>query len=235
MNVNPRVIDTAGAAGPVRRVWYTAYGSNTHRDRLARYLAGGRLPGTDLTYPGCRDPRPPAASAPVELVGQVYFATESPVWTGGRAFYDPRTEGRALARAHLVTVGQFSDIVAQEMNREPGADLDLSEVMEHGRAVLGPGRYETLVCPGTLDGCPVLTFTAPWGVRGIAWNKPSAPYVRVLASGLLDAGAWDVRTIAEYVVSCPGAAGAWKTGEVAELIREQGDMGLPAPPDSGPR
>jgi hypothetical protein len=66
----------------------------------------------------------PSRSIAVELTGAMYFAIESPVWGGGRAFYDPQAEGRVLARADLVTTDQFADIAAQEMYRAPGANLD---------------------------------------------------------------------------------------------------------------
>ena len=133
-----------------------------HTERLRCYLEGGRPPGSSRTYPGARDPRMPVRSAPVELPGTVYFATESPVWTGGRAFYDPTAPGTVWARAHLVTVGQFADIATQEMYAVPGEDraLDLGldtaliTALASGIARLGPGRYETLVCPGSLDALP---------------------------------------------------------------------------------
>ncbi|MFI5758149.1 histone deacetylase [Streptomyces sp. NPDC051569] len=189
-----------------------------HLDRLGCYLAGGRPPGASRTYRGCRDAQAPAASVPVEVAGTVYFATESPVWTGGRAFYDPDARGGVLARAHLITAEQFSDIAAQEMYEEPGTDLDLTEALVRGRAVLGGGRYETLVRLGTLDGFPVLTFTAPWSMEQIEWNKPSAAYVRHLSAGLMEAGAWDVAAVAAYVAARPGAAGHWSAREVADLI-----------------
>ncbi|MGK5630736.1 histone deacetylase [Streptomyces sp. URMC 123] len=204
-------------AGPRDLVWYTSYGSNTHSGRLARYLGGGRPAGGALTHPGCRDRGPARASAPVELDGVVYFATESLVWTGGRAFYDPDAPGRVLARAHLVTTQQFSDIAAQEMYGRPGGDLDLTEVLRTGRAVLGPGRYQRLICPGTLDGHPLITFTAPWSLTDVAWNAPSEAYVRHLCAGLLEAGAWTPAAVAEYVASRPGAAGTWTPSAVAAL------------------
>ncbi|MFI0977162.1 histone deacetylase [Streptomyces sp. NPDC021093] len=211
----------AGDGRSPRLVWYTSYGSNTHARRLSYYLAGGRPPGAALSNPGCRDPRPPAESVPVELDGVLYFATESALWTGGRAFFDPAAAGRVLARAYLVTEQQFCDIAAQEMYRRPGGpDLDLSGAVRDGRAVLGPGRYETLVCPGTLRGHPLLTFTAPWGVDDVAWNRPSAAYLRHICAGLTETGAWSAETLAAYVAGCPGAAGAWSVREVAELLRE---------------
>lgn len=244
------------AAATAGAVWYAAYGSNMHRDRLRWYVEGGapaagpRAPGasqgsggtgnaggtgsagapaagphhasgTDSggarAYPGCRDPRMPRESVAVELPGTVYFATRSPVWAGGRAFYDPGAAGRAWARAHLITAEQFSDIAAQEMYRAPGRDLDLGEALRTGRQRLGPGRYETVVCPGALDGVPLLTFTAPWGVDGVEHTVPSASYLAHLAAGLRDAGAWTADRIAAYLAARPGAAGHWTTEQVAAL------------------
>jgi hypothetical protein len=201
------------------RVWYASYGSNMHVDRLAAYIRGGRPPGAVREYPGCRNPAMPVRSIPVELTGAMYFATESPVWGGGRAFYDPEVDGRVLARAHLVTTDQFADIAAQEMYRAPDVDLDLEGVLTSGRAVLGEGRYETLVCAGQVEGLPVLTFTAPWRMSDVEWTRPSAAYVRFLAAGLLSAGAWDLEAVASYVAACPGAAGHWSAQSVVDLLR----------------
>jgi hypothetical protein len=191
-----------------------------HLDRLAAYIQGGQPPGAAKEYPGCRDPAMPTRSIPVELNGAMYFATESPVWGGGRAFYDPHATGRVLARAHLVTVQQFADIAAQEMYRAPGADLDLTAALTQGRSVLGEGRYETLVCAGQVDDLPVLTFTAPWGMDDVQWVPPSPAYVRFLATGLLSAGAWDVEAVASYVAACPGAAGHWSEQGIIDLLSE---------------
>ncbi|WP_343036020.1 histone deacetylase [Streptomyces cyaneogriseus] len=155
----------------------------------------------------------------MELTGAMYFATESPVWGGGRAFYDPDASGRVLARAHLITVEQFADIAAQEMYRQPGVDLDLVDALTQGRDVLGGGRYETLVCAGQVDGLPVLTFTAPWGMNDIQWVPPSPAYVRFLASGLLSTGAWDEDAVATYVAACPGASGHWSSKDIAALLK----------------
>ncbi|MGP4083311.1 histone deacetylase [Streptomyces sp. KR55] len=204
------------------QVWYTSYGSNMHLDRLAFYIRGGQPPGTAKEYPGCRNPAMPTRSIPVELTGAMYFATESPVWGGGRAFYDPQVSGRVLARAHLVTVDQFFDIAAQEMYRDPGMSLDLVDVLRNGRAVLGEGRYETLVCAGQVDGLPVLTFTAPWGMDDVQWVPPSPAYVSFLSSGLLSAGAWDLQAVASYVAACPGASGHWSEQAIATLLGEWG-------------
>lgn len=203
----------------VSRLWYVAYGSNTHRARLDAYLRGGRsADGGDRTYPGCRDPRPPERTVGVMLPGALYFATRSPVWGGGRAFYDPAVAGEIPARAYLLTVGQFSDIAHQEMFRAPGTELDLRRVLRHGRDRLGPGRYETLVRAGTLDGLPLLTFTAPWGLHEVPPVAPTGPYLRQLGSGIAEAHGWPVARVARFLASCPGAAGHWSAPAVEAVL-----------------
>lgn len=182
--------------------------------RLGRYLRGGR------------DAAVPRESRGVVLPGVVYFATESAVWGGGRGFYDPVADGRVLARAHLMTAGQFSDIAAQEMSREPGSEIDLGEVALRGRVELGPGRYETVVRVGEVEDVPMVTFTAPWGVGGVELREPAAAYLRHLALGLRAAGEWSDVEIAGYLAGCPGAAGRWSVDGVLALMGVMGVMGV---------
>ena len=200
-----------------RPVWYVSYGSNMRAARLACYLAGGTPEGTDHVYPGCRDPSPPRASLGCELRGGVYFATRSPVWGGGRAYYDLELPGVAAARAYLITASQFADIAAQEMYRRPGEDLDLRGVLATGRAELGPGRYETLLHVGDHDGHPMLTFTASWTAAQATYTAPSAAYLRMLATGLREAHGWGVDRVAGYLAGLPGAAGVWTPAAIAAL------------------
>ncbi|MEU8540043.1 histone deacetylase [Streptomyces sp. NPDC048717] len=187
-------------------VWYVAYGSNMRAERLGRYLAA------------CRDTAAPRESRAVVTAGTVYFATESRVWGGGRAFCDPGAPGAVWGRAYLLSAGQFSDIAAQEMYREAGADLDLGGVLARGRAEFGPGRYETLVRVGELDGVPLLTFTAPWSLGEVELRAPVAAYLRQIAAGLREAGAWSDAEIARYLATRPGVAGCWGEAELRGLI-----------------
>ncbi|MFC9331148.1 histone deacetylase [Kitasatospora sp. NPDC057015] len=189
-----------------------------HLARLSSYLSGGRAPGAARVHPGCRDRRPPRRAVPALLTGQLYFALESRTWTGGMGFYDPSEEGELPVRAYLLSTRQFADIAAQEMARAPGAELDLREVLTAGRARLGPGRYETLVCAGLLDGLPVLTFTAPWRRADAALNRPAAAYLAHLGAGLREAHGWGNGRIAAYLSSRPGAAGEWTPAEVEGLL-----------------
>ncbi|HEX3791048.1 MAG TPA: histone deacetylase [Pseudonocardiaceae bacterium] len=203
---------------PDQLVWYVSYGSNMHAERLNCYLAGGVPPGGTFACAGARDPRPPRQDAAVWLPGGVYFATHSPVWEGGRAFYDPELPGTAAARAWLITAAQFADISAQEMYRAPGTDLDLTDVLAAGRAELGPGRYETLLHVGERDRCPLLTFTAPWHCADIPAEPPSLAYLRMLAGGLIDGHDWDIPRTAAYLAARPGAAERWTAAELARLL-----------------
>ncbi|MFF1909937.1 histone deacetylase [Kitasatospora sp. NPDC058218] len=206
--------------GAPDRVWYAAYGSNMCTERLACYLRGGRPPGGARTHPGCRDGRPPERAEPVVLPGLLYFALESAVWGGGMAFYDPAGGGEVPARAYLLTTGQFGDIAAQEMHREPGADLPLAGALGVGRDQLGPGRYETLVCPGSLDGIPVLTFTAPGALADADLAAPRAAYLRTIAAGLVQAHGWSLRRTADYLGTRPGATARWSSATLLRALED---------------
>jgi hypothetical protein len=141
------------------------------------------------------------------------------MWGGGRAFYDPELVGTALARAYLITSGQFADIAAQEMGRVPGENIDLRPVLATGRVELGPGHYETLLHVGDLDGHPLLTFTAPWQAADVSWTVPAAPYLRVLTAGLQETYGGDMPRATGYLARLPGARGHWTPAAIAALSR----------------
>jgi hypothetical protein len=173
------------------RVWYIAYGSNMSEARFRCYLEGGRPAGAQREYPGCRDRSRPVESRGVFVPGRVFFSLQSATWSGGMAFYDPDAEGYAAARAWLITEQQFADVLSQEMHRRVGDDIDFTAVRPGVRLVLGPGRYETVVHIGDLDGRAELTFTGPWRAHEIDHVPPSPAYLHVLATGLAEAHGWD--------------------------------------------
>ena len=55
------------------------------------------------------------------------------------AFYDHATPGRTAARGYLISAGQFADIAAQEMHRDPRTDDPLEQL------VLAPLAEATVV------------------------------------------------------------------------------------------
>ena len=108
-------------------VWYVAYGSNMRAARFGCYISGGRPRGARRTYLGCRDQSPPRLNVGIHLAGGLTFAGRSSVWGGGMAFYDPHADGEMAARAYLLTSGQLSDVVAQEVRRPVGSYLALGD------------------------------------------------------------------------------------------------------------
>lgn len=184
-------------------LWYGAYGSNLSRDRFEAYLSGGRPAGATRHYPGARDPSPPTDDRPLLLPGRLFFAWDSPTWGGGIAFYDADAEGTVYARAYRITTEQFSDLAAQEMRRDPGAELDLSQVLAQRRHSYGPGRYETLHLVGELDDLPVVTFTAPEG-HGLRPNAPAPSYRATISRGLRECHGLSATAIDDYLRAAGG-------------------------------
>ncbi len=179
-------------------LWYAAYGSNLARDRFEAYLFGGRPPGATRHYPGARDRRPPRDDRPLLVPGRLFLAGDSPTWGGGIAFYDADARGTVYARAYRITTEQFSDLAAQEMRRDPGVELDLTEVLAQRRHSYGPGRYETLHLVGELDALPVVTFTAPEG-HGLRPNAPAPSYVATIRRGLRECHGLSEAAIDDYL------------------------------------
>lgn len=196
-------------------LWYAAYGSNMAGDRFHCYLAGGCPPGATRTYPGARDRTLAGESRPVRLDGSVYFAWESPTWGGGIAFYDPDAAGESIGVAYPLTLGQFSDVAAQEMHREPGADLDLADLWDHGSHLLGPGRYESLHVVGRIDDLPVVTFTAS---APLPHNPPVPAYLATMARGIAETHGWGRDEIVDYLLARPGIGSGWDVNRLRSLL-----------------
>lgn len=214
-----------------QHVWYAAYGSNMHAARFAYYRDGGTPPGTAHRYPGFRDRTPPAAITPLTLPGSRYFAWQSQVWTGGVAFYTDRPATGwptgVAARGYLLTVGQFGDLLAQEMYRTPSADFDLAPVLAEGSVRLGPGRYETVLCAGAFDGIPILTCTAPWLPETVDLRRPSARYVAMIAAGLRESHGWDSDRIVDHLTVLPGIAARWHQPDLRAVVHAGPGLDLP--------
>lgn len=223
---------SSGGAGD-ELVWYAAYGSNLCADRLRCYLEGGRPQGAIREHVGARDPRPPRATRPVWLEGALVFARDSVTWGGGGvAFHDPDAPGRTAARAHLVTIGQFSDIVRQESRRRPGGDLDLRVALAGGRTVVGSGWYDTVLSVGRLDGTPMLTLTAGVPAPDGEVRAPGEAYLATIAAGLAEAHGWHPDEIARYLITCRGVAPSWDAAQLESLaercVQPRGDGIAPA-------
>ncbi len=157
-------------------VWYVAYGSNMSAARFACYLEGGRPPGGSMAHGGARDCAAPRASMSLTLPGSIYFAGESQVWGGGRAFYDPTVVGDVPARAYLITHDQFDDVRKQE-----------------------PPVYDRLIEVGARDDIRMLTFTSKLPRSEAALAAPSTAYLNAIATGIRAAEGWDEYRIRQYL------------------------------------
>jgi hypothetical protein len=186
-------------------VWYVAYASNLSRERFRAYLEGGRPVGSRRHYHGGRDPSQPREHRVLRLAGRLGFAGTSTVWGGGLAFLDPDGEGEVVARAYLVTFGQFSDVVAQEARRDPGRDLERGA---DGRLGALSRVYDTILELEPHDGVPVMTMTARPGSTGPP-AAPAAPYLTTILAGLADGCGLDAEARADYLLQARGVVPAW--------------------------
>ncbi|MFF0342547.1 histone deacetylase [Kribbella sp. NPDC004875] len=202
-------------------VWYVAYGSNLALERFRCYLSGGRPQGGARVYPGCRNPNPPARTAPVTVAGGLVFGGASKVWGGGSAFYDPAAASELAGRAYLLTSEQLADVAAQEMWRDPGGTyaLELAALLPNVTELhsLGPGRYETVVRLGTHDDLPMYTITHGT-VADLDPVAPTASYLRWIATGLVEAHGWTVDRVVDYLHAAPGVRLGWTPGALRSAL-----------------
>lgn len=203
------------------RVWYLAYGSNLAAARFCCYLRGGRPEGGQRDYVGCDDDRDPIDVVAVEAPGQIVFAGTSRVWGGGMALYDGAAAGSVAGRAYLLRLGQFADVVAQEMWQEPGGDLarrvtDVVPTIETIH-VLGPGRYEALHRLGERDGYPMFTMTAD-DPAALGLAAPSPAYLHWIVAGLHESHGWGAGVIVDYLARSPGVLPTWTVDGLQDLV-----------------
>jgi hypothetical protein len=196
-------------------VWYVAYGSNLASDRLRCYLTGGQPRGGLRTYAGARDPRGPQLTCPVELAGGIVFGGQSTSWNGGIAFYFPGDVGQVAARAYLLTVEQANDLVAQEIRRPPGGDLDLVAGRPNSSRPLGGRAYDIALRLDDIDGHPAVTITS---MRAREPVSPSAAYLLWICRGLIEAFDWPPARIAAYLGQFPGVRDNWTAEDLVALV-----------------
>ena len=139
------------------------------------------------------------------------------MWGGGVAFYNPHAGGEVAARAYLLTFGQFSDVVAQEVRRPVGSDLTLGREVD-GRWATPSNVYETLLQVDHRDGFPMLTVTS---LQNLERTPPSAPYLRTMLDGLGEAFGWTADERVRYLLRARGVTPAWTASRLVELCDGQ--------------
>jgi hypothetical protein len=195
-------------------VWYVAYGSNLSRERFRAYLEGGVPAGSRRTYLGARDRTPPRRSESMWLPGRLCFGGRSTVWGGGLAFLDIDGDARVAVRAHLVTFGQFSDVVTQEARLSPESDLTRDPT-----GVYGPRSavYDAILELGEREDIPMLTMTSSVTRPPVA---PSTAYLSTIMRGLDDGFGLDQDDLVGYLLAAGGVRPTWTGDALAALLAE---------------
>lgn len=103
------------------------------------------------------------------------------------------------------------------MHRPPGVDLDLDPLLASGSHVFGAGRYETMHVVGSVEGHPVLTFTASWD-GPVPHRPPTAAYLAVMGRGLAESQGWTVGQVAAYLLARPGIGPDWDEPALNRLL-----------------
>jgi hypothetical protein len=215
----------AGAHRAPDLVWYAGYGSNLCAERFRCYLEGGIPPGLTRPNRGARDPAPPRADRPLDLRHRLYFAGHAERWGGAPCFVDTveSPDSTTRARAYLITWGQFEDVVAQENGRSTAAlDLDPMDHAPGSGISLGPGRYEHLLCLGTIGASPVVTVTSPQPMTAARLGAPSPAYLNVMIAGLRQSHAMRDDAIIAYLGSVRGCSEERVVSALAALSQSEG-------------
>jgi hypothetical protein len=217
------VPSSANSVGAVELVWYVSYGSNLNRARFITYIEGGSIPGNDVVHEGCADPTPPVDDIPLELPQSLYFAGWSDRAWGGTAAGFITLEAQAppaLARAYLITLPQFQEVVRQENANVAGAadvHLNIEGARTHGHVrMLRKGHYSELIYCGRRDGYPMLSFTA--SENRTDFRPPSPAYLRMIRSGLQESHGLTTGDAVGYLKDRPGVLGNWTAGQLEEIL-----------------
>nr|WP_309101474.1 hypothetical protein [Fredinandcohnia onubensis] len=201
-------------------VWYASYGSNINRDRFLCYIKGGRPKGSTETEVGCKDTSSPIDEGIFTIPYPLYFAKEARRWDSkGVAFIDgsPTEDAHTYSKKYLITFEQFIDVLKQE-NSGMLIDIDLQkEVKESGSMIFREQAwYGRIMYLGDDGGYPIFTFTAPWDIETVAFNKPSSEYLDTIISGLKEY--YSKEEIIQYLENKPGITGNYSTEELASFF-----------------
>jgi hypothetical protein len=145
------------------------------------------------------------------LPGHLYFYGHSRTWGGAPAAFAPAAPveqpgAKIFARAWRLTWEQFEDVMAQENGRLTcPLDVEPAALVKGYSMLAGPGRYDRLLCVGTLEDLPVLTVTAPGSPGSVTPAPPSPEYLAHIIRGLRETFGLDEPAIVDYLGCASGA------------------------------
>ena len=200
-------------------VWYVSYGSNLNYDRFSHYISGGRYGSSRRSLPGCSDTTPPRDSRALTLPYQLYFGGLSRSWNGAVAFINPESPGNTLARAYLITVEQFWQIVIQETTSTAGIQpKSPADLPTNASGISGKGMYDRPVECGELEGLPLLTFTTPKIHKAV--SLPTPAYIQTIGLGLCEVHGLSPAEAAAYLEMQAGITGHYDRQLIQQLVEE---------------
>ncbi|MBM7602952.1 hypothetical protein JOC75_000922 [Metabacillus crassostreae] len=202
-------------------VWYASYGSNINNDRFLCYIKGGKPNGSSKIEEGCRDRSLPIKESIHILKHPLYFAKNSGRWNNqGVAFIGLNQEPTCVSysKKYLITTEQFMDIVKQE-NDGIEFELNLQSIQERNSYVFNEHSwYGNILYLGSDNDYPIYTFTAPWDINEVEWNKPSHSYLSTIIKGLKKD--YSNTDVFDYFLTKPGIKENYQADELFKLIEE---------------
>lgn len=203
-------------------VWYATYGSGLSKENFMCYVEGGRPEGISHRFPGCTDKSGPRDDVFMSIPFELYFAGESKIWGGGYAHIKskPSTTAHTIARAYLVTLDQFRDIVAQHNEWQTAPELPAEDAARLGHATIGSGdgAYDELVYCGMREGHPIFTITATKPLK--PYVPPTATYTNLLYKGLSEFAKTTEQAAVNYILTTSDTAGKAQEQTLLQLFRD---------------
>ncbi|MTI67298.1 MAG: hypothetical protein FH753_11970 [Firmicutes bacterium] len=200
-------------------VWYLSYGSNINKDRFLCYIKGGKPEGSKVCEKGCKDTTLPKEDKFIKIPHKLYFAKHSSRWNGGVCFIeDSKGKDYTIGKMYLITKEQFKDVYRQE-NSDNNIDINLDEVIKKGTKTLKNSWYGKIIYTKKEKGYPIFTFTAPWDIKEVSFNKPSKEYLKTIIKGLKDNN-MNSESLVNYLINKPGVNNYYNKINLSELIRD---------------
>lgn len=203
----------------IEYVWYLSYGSNLDKERFLTYIKGGKPNGSQKEERGCRNQTEPLKEKFIQISYPLYFAHYSKRWEGAPAFIGTEKDEneKTFAKMYLIATDQLEDVIAQENNRGE-VNVDFLEVIEKGKMELFPSLYGTILYVGNYEKYPVFSFTSAEKIENVQFEKPSIPYLSMIANGLISSGELTKEEVIYYLLKKKGVKENYQYEELNEKI-----------------
>lgn len=198
-------------------LWYVAYGPGLDRARVFAALSCGGLAHSGANQGQTHRSKWLGVDQSLVIPGGLKFTVTTPDTGHVSAIYVPGADGEVLARAYLLTVSQFSSLVARLNGKTVSHDLELSSIQHRGYGDVLTGPYGQVRYLGKLDKYLSYTVT-PSAWKNARPSPPSSAYIRLLGNGLLRSHELPPLGIGAYIVQWPGADGEFTPADVASIV-----------------